>query len=274
VIYITDIRQLSEDKEMYRFWNFLLPDDRNIVTSSLIAFYRMFAQLGAGLIFEHLIGILGVLSFMFGIVFCLQNYSKKNEGQQWLLTAYSCLVLLLAFTMFLCHKLPLNTPRLTAFTTPSVAILIILFWERTSTRIQAPIQKVLSPVILCLGLSGNVFATYINYFTDGKTQKQLAIYRATQDAILQAQSKNIPLFVTTGICYPYEAAVATSGGADGAAWVLRTFPAYNMKQHLQIYSVRNMAEARQLLEQMPPGITAAIAGDGITFGIIHKQNKP
>jgi len=276
LFYEIDIKQLSQDKNMYRFWEFLLPDANNKLHSTLTAFYKVFSQLGSGDIFGNLFGILGIAAFISGIIFCIKAYTRKQHDLSFDLATYSCLLLLLAFTLFLFKKLPLGTPRLNAFTVPSLSILLIFFIDRVSAKFRTPLQAIILPSILCIGAAGNVFSTFAVYFTSPKYKKQLQIYAATEDAIKLAQARKIPILVTPDITYPYAFEVGATSDAtpNPAVWVLKTFPAYDMAMLPPVYFAKDMAQAQHVTDTLPASISAVVAGDGIKFLVVEKSGTP
>jgi hypothetical protein len=102
------------------------------------------------------------------------------------------LLLLLTFVLFLCRKLPIGSPRLNAFTTPSIAILVIYLLNSISVNFRGNLQKLVLPAIIYIGVIGNVFTTYINFFSSATYQKQMHIYSATENAIHLARDKKYP----------------------------------------------------------------------------------
>ncbi len=271
IFYIVDANQLIADKSMYNFWNFLFINNDNKLLSFLTGFYALFSQLGAGVVFESLFGILGVVSFIYAIVSCVKNYTRKQYSLEAQLIIYSCLLIVLCLSLFLFKKLPLGTPRLNAFTMPSIAILIIYFINQLSIYIRSDLQKMALPVILYIGVIGNVYSRYINYFTSPVYKKQMKIYVSTGNAIQLAEAKKIPILITLGITYPYERAVVDAGAPDPGAWVLKSFPAYHMNEHLPVYAIKDLDNASEFIRQLPANINTILVGDGTTFHIVNRN---
>ena len=269
--YIIDARQLATDKIMYDRWSFLLVGDTNKFYAFCTGFYTLFAQTGNGLLFEILFGILGIASFIYGIVYCLRRMYKREYSFELLLKTYACVLLALTLVLYLAGKMPLGTPRLNAFTTPSIAILVIYLLNRIAAYLKGTKGMIL-PILLYIGVAGNVFSHYINYFGSKEYKKMMLVYTATETAINQAQAQKMPILIAPGIAYPYERAVIDAGEPGPAAWVLKTFPAYDMNKHLPVYAITDTAVAAQYLEQLPANVTTVLAGDGIYYHAIQRKD--
>ena len=271
--YMLDARQLANDKCMYDRWSFLLPGSENKFYSFCSTFYAFFSQLGSGIVYENIFGVLGILSFVYGVVSVVRDYLKKAYTTDEWLRLYSCLLLLMTFVLFLCKKLPLGTPRLNVFTIPSIAILIIYFLNSLSLKLRGGFAGKLIPVILYLGLTGNVYSCYVNLFTNPDYKKQMAIFVSTEKAIQLARDKKLPILITPGVSFPYEQATADAGAPDPAVWVLKTFPAYKMEEHLPVYAIPNMDSAGVYMKRLPDSINSVIAGDGLTYRTITGNRR-
>ena len=275
LFYKADVKQLIADRGMYSYWNVLMINDNNKLGSFFTNFYLLFSQLGAGIVFETLFGILGVVSFIYGIISGTSSYIKKEHSLEAQLKIYSCLLLVLTFILFLCRKLPMGSPRLNAFTMPSITILIIYFISRISKNLRGDLQRIILPAILYIGVIGNVFSTCLNFFTSAKYKKQMENYVSTEKAIRLAQSKKLPVLVTTGIAYPFyqdfQGPVNDTNALNPCVWVIKTFPAYHMNEPVQIYALKDLATVKESMEQLPPGINSALAGDGISYKIYYRN---
>ena len=123
--YLIDVRQLAADTIMYDRWNFIMLNDDHKILSFFISAYSLFAQVGTGDLFENVFGVLGVVSFIAGVVYVAKGWRRKQQSIEWQLRLYSLLVVCLALVLFLFKKLPLGTPRLNVFTVPAITLLII-----------------------------------------------------------------------------------------------------------------------------------------------------
>ena len=270
LFYLLDARQLASDKIMYDRWSFLLIDNENKVLSFFKTFYKFFAQLGSGFVFENLFGILGVAAFFYGVVAAVRGLRNQNYSLTAQLRLYSCLVLVLTFALFLMKKLPLGTPRLNAYTMPSIAILIIWLINKISLSSRSKVQKMILPVILYAGVIGNIYSSYFNYFISPVYKKQMQIYVASESAIRRAGAQKMPVLITPGITFPYETAVIDAGKPDPAIWVLKTLPAYDMRQQPPVYAIKNTDSIGEVIAALPPGVKAVLVGDGINYHVINR----
>ena len=272
--YAVDARHLASDAIMYERWSFLLVNSDHKFLSFLSSIYSLFSQTGNGIIFENLFGVLGICGLLFGISATIKSRLKINEwAHEIYLRVYSCLLLLLTLVLFLCKKLPLGTPRLNAFTTPSIAILVIYVLQLMLLSNRPQWQKMILPLLLYAGVAGNVFTHYTGYFTTAEYKRQAATYVATENAIRLAQDMKIPILITQGVAYPYAQAAADAGAPDPAVWVLKTFPAYDIHMGLPVYAISDTASAGEYLAHLPPNITRVLAGDGISFRTIERRTK-
>jgi hypothetical protein len=87
---------------------------------------------------------------------------------------------------------------------------------------------------------------------------------------IKTTSQKTPIFIAPGIAYPYKRAVIDASAPGLAAWVLKTFPAYDMKKHLPVYAITETAVAAQYLAQLPANITTVLAGDGINYRYVQR----
>lgn len=269
--YFLDLKQLGADSAMHGFWSFLLIDKDHMVKSVFTHTYTLFSQLGAGLLFETLFGVLGIVSFVYGIFTAFKRYLSKDEMFENFLLIYSTSLIILTLILFLLGKLPVGTPRLNAFTVPSIAILIIYFINRLFLQIKGNAIKLMLPALLYIGLVGNVFSKFINYFTDPVYKQQMKIYVSTEKAIQLAQEKKIPILITIGYTYPYEVAANPDGAPEPGIWALKTFPSYKMENHLALFSIKDINHVDEFLQTSKEKFTSVLVGDGVTFEIINCQ---
>ncbi len=274
VFYIIDVSQLLEDQGMRRWWGELLLDKGFNWGFFFYSIYNLFAEIGSGLLFWIIFGTLGTIAFFYGIYTSARNlYENKTNAFGWL-RLYSVLLLVFVFIMFLLKKLPVGEPRLNAFTIPSISILIIYFLDQLKQkRLGNKISWGISTV-LYLGLIGNIYTTFLNAITGPKYIKEMNVYRATEKAILLAQSKKIPILITPGVAYPYENTpnVPFNNTIPGD-WVLKSFPAYNPANGIPVYSIdslNNVNKLKETIGHLPPNITEIMIGDGISYNIIKR----
>ena len=270
LFYFIDAKQLATDRIMHDRWSFLMLDSDHKFVSFCSGFYSLFSQTGNGIVFENIFGVLGICGFILGVVSGAKGILEREYSLELQLRIYSSLVIILTLLLYVAKKLPLGTPRLNAFTTPSIAILVIylLGWVSKSRQ---QWQQLALPALLYLGVAGNVFTHFIGYFTAPEYHRRMKTYVATENAIILAQDKKLPILITTGVAFPYEQAAADAGAPDPAVWVLKTFPAYNIHEQLAVYPLRDTGDANAYLAQLPVGTDKVLAGDGISFHIIDRN---
>ncbi len=272
LFYVADVRQLMSDNGMHSFWGYLMMDGQHVLTSFIRCFYALFSQIGAGVVFENVIGILGVCAFIYGLFVSLKGILRNNDSLEASLKLYSCLVVLITVVLFFLKKLPMGVQRLNAFTIPAIAILIIYLLSSISSAGRWGMAIKIFTVVLYLAVAGNVFSTCYAFFTVPEYKKQLLVYRVTEKAIRLAQVNKAPIIVTAGISYPYDISGNYPDGiSEPSAWLLMTFPAYNIESKVPIYVVKELADAHGLLQRMPGTIKSAVAGDGSTFSMLNRD---
>ena len=270
IFYIIDVSQLLRDKNMHKFWGHLLMDGGFSCRSFFVNFYMLFAEVGSGFVFWYLFGVFGILSFMFGIRSALN--SKYNVTDNTVFIRLYCVgLLLLAIALFAAGKLPLGEPRLNAFTIPAISILLIHFFDFLAARdAKGRFAKILA-TLFYVGLIGNIYTTFFASFTGSGYTRKMAIYKATEAAITLAEAKNLPIFVTPGVAYPYEKTknlpYETTIPGD---WVLKTFPAYKVADGISVVAIDSLAEASAAMSRLAASTNAVIAGDGISYKIITR----
>ena len=140
--YLIDVRQLMVDNAMYGFWNFVIFDPEHKLASVSKCGYRLFSQMGSGIVFENIIGVLGCIAFVSGCVASFKHL-KRNQSIDAYTRLYCCILLLFTIVLFLLRKLPLGEPRLNAYTMPSIAILMIWLMEVIAVRVkQGPLKTI------------------------------------------------------------------------------------------------------------------------------------
>jgi len=267
VFYVIDVSQVLQDKNMYCFWHskVLGGDNRGIVQLAL-NFWDFFGSPGSGLVFQVIFSILGIAALIFALTRAgrlAASYSVISRAVH----QYALLLILVVFLLFLSGKLPLGEARLNAFTFPAVAILIVAMLSAWATGKWARLSSGLS-LLLFAGLLGNVVTTIINNFSLHDYPKAMQIYRNTEAAIADAQTRKIPIAVTNEIAYPYDilhddACLEQLNGAS----ILKTFPAYKTQDMLPVYTSNTMQSP------LPMGVNTAIVGDGLHYHLVRSAVK-
>lgn len=271
IFYIIDVRQLMSDEEMRTFWKFRMAGEENRKFTVVKNLWGWFAKMGSGLVFEIIFGFAGIAAVLYtsGTHF---NYLKKNIhiNTTAQLRLYGLGLTLVVLALFFAGKLPLSEPKFNAFTIPALSILVIYFLSEMKKRKQQNFFKILTIIIFC-ALSGNVITSIINTFTLPEYKKRMATYHATQKVISLAQKENIPILVTPGVAYPDDINSHMPGmQLITADCILKTFPAYSVKQHLPVLPIQRKDSFAKELQQIPLSYHRVMAGDGFDYKIYER----
>jgi hypothetical protein len=273
LFYVVDVSQLMHDKGMHDFWGHIMLDKGFSFGDFLYSFYNLFAEVGSGLIFWLLFGILGMAAFLYGIYKSAVNF-RLPAAKTDVALLYSVLLLLLAIFLFIAGKLPLGEPRLNAFTIPAISILIIhLLDQMKQNKAGVKLSNVLAAILLA-GLIGNIYTTFVAAVTGPEYAKKMAIYHATENAIREAQDKKMPILITPDVAYPYEKTrnLPFNNTVPGD-WVLKTFPSYMVHEKIAVYAISDMKNARELIRRVPIPAKSVIAGNGQQYTIISRGSR-
>lgn len=271
VFYKVDVAQLMADKDMRQFWGHLMLDSGFSWKSFFFDFYNLFAEVGAGFLFWLIFGVLGITVFVFGLYRSAGDIKNGRLGESGLIRLYAAVLFILVIILFLLRKFPVGEPRLNAFTIPSLSILIIYFldnlgkWKPTErfARVMA--------AILYAGLIGNIYTTFFASITGQEYARKMNIYKCTEDAIIIAQAKKLPILITPEVAYPYDKTQNFPfQNTIPGDWVLKTFPAYKVAENIPVYAITDMQSLPEYIGKLPPYITAVMAGDGSSFRIIKR----
>jgi len=268
VFYKIDVSQVMVDRGMKDFWQKNMMPAHFSIAFMVRAFYELFAQVGAGDFFELVFAILGIASFIFGLVKCSTIILKHKPDRNESLRIYSVFLLLLTMALFALGKLPIES-RLNAFTVPSIAMLIIYFISQLKLKLVRRKIAIGISALLYIGLISNVFISFITAIVSDEHTKKLAIYVNTENAIIFAQEHKLPILITPGVAYPYENTPnypnLTSIPGD---WVLKTYPAFKTGQKTKVFAINDMNHIKEDIKQLPPGTKAVLAGDGLSYHVI------
>lgn len=271
LFYFIDVAQLMHDKDMQNFWGSHIAAGWNwekVYTNVFL----LFAQVGSGLVFNIVFGVLGLLSFFWGLWKTAQLLQKPQNDKMLYLQLYSTGVLLVALAAFFAGKLPLGEPRLNVFTVPAIAVLLVSLLDHLRHKVRFARYSVAVSALLYVGVIGNIYTTFIAGITGNEYHKRLAIYEATEDAIIEAQARQLPILITPGVAFPYENTenlpFSTTIPGD---WVLKTFPAYKMDERTPVYALKTLADAAQCMKQLPSSVKAVMVGDGVNYRMIARQ---
>jgi hypothetical protein len=271
VFYVVDVRQLMADKGMHQYWGHLMMDGGFSWRSFFINFYNLFAEIGSGLVFWFIFGTLGTIVFFYGLYASAGDIYKKKLGDNELIRLYSVILVSLVVVLFITGKFPVGEPRLNAFTIPAISILLIYFLDVCAQYPRAAKFARVTAALLYISVIGNIYTTFIASVTGPVYAKKMDIYKSTEDAIVLAQAKKIPILITPEVAYPYDKTwnLPFQGTVPGD-WVLKTFPAYKVAENIPVYAISDLAGLQKYMKQLPPYITSVMAGDGRSFRIIRR----
>ncbi|MCW3121933.1 MAG: hypothetical protein JWQ38_1425 [Flavipsychrobacter sp.] len=271
IFYVIDVAQLMKDKGMQQFWGHLMMTNGFSWHTFFYGLYNLFAEIGSGTIYWYLFGILGILSFIYGIYFCIKHIRSSDNSMHTIMVLYSVILLLLMIVLFLAGKYPLGEPRLNACSIPAISILIIHLLDTMNKERRWKTTCGILSLLLLAGVTGNIYSTCYASFTGPSFTKKMNIYRRTEQAIHLAESKNIPILITPGITWPYEQTLNlpyhTTMPGD---WVLKTYPAYHVAKQVLVYPINSITKADEALKQLPQDVTTVLVGNGEEYQVIKR----
>ncbi len=292
--YHFDAARLLKDNKMHLYWQYLMMPDSFDPLLFCKAFYNLFALAGSGLFFEVLIGTLGMMAFFYSIKECAGSLKKPSWDTEEFISWYSVCLIIIVMVLFTAGKLAIGERRLNIYLLPVAGILIVTFINRLQ---QIPaLRKITGAVmtIIITGAVGNVVSAPVNEMMEKRHNTMLRIYVNTENAIVEARLKKIPVFITPAIACPFEKRINYPGtniaanelcipgytergdenpGPDILGdWVLKTFPAFIPDGRIAVYAIRDMGELTNSMKQLPPDIKAVMAGDGVTYKIVERKD--
>lgn len=289
--YLADAAQLMKDNGMQLYWGYLMMQHGFDLAIFCKSFFRLFAETGSGLLFELIFGLLGVVAFFYTMVHCAIALFKRQKIDYFM--CYSVLMVIVVLALYTAGRLPIGEARLNSCVLPAMAMLIVSFINFLSSRPRHMALAGSITFILFLGGVGHVLSSSVRGLCGAVYSRTLNTYVNTENAIILAQEKKIPIFITSSIAYPDEKMVnfPTTGIAatimclpfgytnDGCAtltdnipgdWVLKTFPAYKVQEHIPVYALNDMSEVQRCIQQLPPDVKSVLAGDGSSFTLIER----
>jgi len=271
VFYIVDVAQLMADKGMHRFWGHLMMDGGFNWRSFFVDFFNLFAEEGAGFVYWHLFGILGIASFLFGVYIVAINLIRRKEGQHDLIKLYCVLLFGVVTLLFVAGKFPMGEPRLNSFTIPSMAILMIFLLDKLTEKKMLLKFSICLSVVMYVGVIGNIYTTFFAAITGPEYARKMNIYKSTENAIILAQARNLPILITPEVAFPYEKTLNLPfKNTVPGDWVLKTFPAYKVTINTPVYNIKDLASLDEFVKTMPAHITSVLAGDGNSFQVVRR----
>lgn len=265
--YKIDVAQLMADKGMHNYWGHLMMQDGFSLGSFLNNFFNFFGEEGAGLVYWLLFGILGMSSFIFGIYKSFVYVRSSIIGFSEQIRLYSVLLLIVVTILFLAGKFPMGEPRLNSFTVPSMAILMILLLDTIGgERKKLRKLSVGISIVLYVGVIGNIYTTFFASITGPEYNRKISIYRATEKAIMEAQSKQMPIYVTPEVAYPYDKTLNlpynTTVPGD---WVLKTFPAFDVSIKTPVINIKAVSDITNISNSLTG--QEIMTGDGLIYRV-------
>lgn len=272
VFYVVDVSQLMKDEGMRNYWGHLMMVKGFSWSSFFMNIYNLFAEIGSGMLFWYIFGILGIVSFLSGTYGSFKSLRAGSANEKDLIYLYSSLLIVLVIVLFIAGKFPLGEPRLNAFTIPAISILIIRQLDMLVQK-QGGARKIslaLSTLLLA-GVTGNIYTTFIASITGDAYARKMNIYRSTERAIALAQTKKIPILITPEVAWPYDKTLNlpynTTVPGD---WVLKTFPAYHVADSISVYGIADMASLKEAWSRLPAETLEVLVGDGVVYRIVKR----
>ena len=277
--YFIDVKQLMADKRMYASYLRMLGNQRG-ENHFLGNFWQLFSLVGSGCVYEIVFGILGVGSFVYGI-YLLVKTEKSNYNKEYYIRLYAVLLLIITIGLIFSGRLMGGVARLTAFTVPSISILIIAFITGLRDKYNQVKQANLIAALLFVGLFGNIITSYINPFIHQDYNEKIEAYRTTYDALKLARLSKIPILITDGIrgdeLHPINKlpgkirfhTITTDQiiGRDTLCTevILKVNPGYSVTDTIPVYLIPDIKSAGEYMKQLPSDVTTAVACDGLSF---------
>lgn len=276
--YWIDVRHLMADKSMYVSYKraYYNGGDETLLED----FWYLFALVGSGFLFEIIFGILGIISFVYGITLTVKTRFVLKETKDYL-RLYAILLLVLVLLLIGTGKIIGGVARLTAYTVPSISLLIIFLLDDLKAIFSKTKLAYSIAGILFLGLFGNIISTCINSFTYEEYKNRMTTYWNTSNALKLARNCNIPLLISDGVCgdpyivpatIPRKIATHTIDqrqilGADTlcAEAITKVNPEYKVWDTIPIYYMPDSKWMNAYFKQLPDSIREAMVGDGIHF---------
>lgn len=278
VLYWIDIRHVLGNKDMYD--SFQRAYYHSHKESFVESVWKLFALVGSGELFEVVFGVLGISAFGYALFRLLKARLRHYTVLQYF-HLYAVLLLLVVMFLFLTGKLATGAARLTAYTVPSIALLIIALLQDLQKKVGRFTWGGVLSTVLFLALFGNILTTCINTFTYVEYPDYIRAFHKTGEALRQARREGIPIMVSDGIngrFYndhpPAPGTIATNtideaqrrGSENLAAEVLlKIHPEYKLWDPVPYFYMPDNAWIPAYVRQVPPPYKAVIAGDGQIF---------
>ena len=282
IFYFIDVKQVMGDNKMY--WSYMrMLGNKKGENHFIEYFWNLFSLVGSGFLYEIIFGIIGVLSFFY-VIYKLAQTKINQYTKEDYYKLYGILLLVITLCLFLSGKLLGSVARLTAYTIPSIAFIIISFLQYINI-IYTKLVNVIT-VILFVGLFGNIITTCINTFTYPEYSNRIKTLWNTSLALKQARLNKIPIFITDGVCGDIiEMKTQIAGkityntidseqikGADKVCSevIVKINPEYKVWDNTPIYIIPDIKWTNIYINQLPIEIKSAIVCDGINYFRINR----
>jgi hypothetical protein len=267
--YIIDVSQLMTDKNMYGWWEGALMTPGTPFTVIIQRFWLLFSGVGAGVLFQIVFGILGLVSFTYTAYHTAKHLRISFGNKDIWLRLYCILLLTLIIALYFAGKMPIGEAKFNAFAVPFIAILIVFLLDtvRKAPKFTKSISWV--NIVLILALAGNIYTDCINIFIEDEFKKKRAIYLATEKAIIYARQNKMPIYITPAVGYPDDITLFMKYlSMPTASGILKTFPAYNINDTVAIYTIKNLNDVNSYHASLSPHDSTVLVGDGFTYKVV------
>lgn len=269
--YFLDVSQLMADKSMSRYWQYRMMGGQNNIFSVVQKIWAFFAEVGSGLVYEIIFGVLGLAAFFSQNIKVFKPVRAGTGTKTELIRIYAVSLIWLIIILSLAGKLPVGEPKFNAFSVPAVSLLIIFMLEDIYRKVQW--RKFCSgiAVVLFLGLTGNIISTIINTFTAPEYSRRIRIYHQTQKAVRLAQKEKLPIFITPAVAWPDEITRENPFLVTiPADVVLKDWPAYPAQSGVPVYVIDSLEMLPQALKNHP-SIRRYVAGNGSDYKVFERE---
>lgn len=279
LFYLVDVKQLLADKSMYYSYLRMLGREKND-PNFLADFWHLFALVGAGDIYQVVFGVTGISAFVYGIVRLARSRFRLLSREDYF-RIYAILLIFLTLGLFVTGKMLGGVARLTAYTIPSIALLIVFLLGDMPFLLKLPRLSAAASVVLFGGLLGNIVSTCINTFTYPEYSSRIRIYWNCSEALKQARLHRLPMLYTEmvrgdnippepgkpGKVSAHTITPEQVAGVDVlcAEVVLKVNPEYKVWDSIPLYLAPDARWTSQYLDQLPPYFTSVIANNGLDF---------
>ncbi|HRO42649.1 MAG TPA: glycosyltransferase family 39 protein [Flavipsychrobacter sp.] len=281
--YLVDVQHVMSDKNMYDSYLKVYYDGGkpNVFQN----FWNLFALIGSGFLFEVIFGVLGIAGFGYAAYRILRKKINTFTLLDYF-TVYALALLVLVLCLLFTGKIVGGVARLTAYTVPSISILIITLLEDLRAKYGfVKLSKGIAAVLF-IGLAGNIITSCINTFTYSEYKRRITTYLHTAKALKEARLRNVPFLYTDGVCGDqWEVAAPVPGtisrytitprqiaGADtvAAEVIVKVNPEYKVWDSIPLYYMPDSKWMAEYVKQLPDSLQRAMVGDGINYQIREK----